>query len=417
MTADGIGGVPKAPWRRRRWLIAVLTVVAVLAVSLASAFAYTRRAGFCSSTCHEMRSFTTSLHKSAHRGVECAACHQDPGFRNTLAAEWVGAGHLAQHIGGVSSVELDGAGATAVPSRRCVACHPWRKLRVPKRLGTAEFDHLSHARVDCVVCHTRTAHPGTAGVVVDPPATMLACFGCHVGREGSGNCLFCHAAKHPGRGRCQDCHGLTGWRRGLLFRHQITLGKGHAAVRCEGCHNRGFGRRAAARPCIACHKPAHGGLTDCAACHRLRAWLPHTYRHPSVASHVGPGWTKFSCNSCHPGGAFSVVSCGCHTPPSGHPRLAGGHRWLICGSCHVGGAGAALRCTRCHAAPHKRPAECARCHGLASWRSTSFVHPAAGPHLSGSRRLACRACHPSGYGSATCGCHGSTPPGAAALAP
>ncbi len=335
---------------------------------------------------------------------------------SSLAAEWkAGAGRLVLHIKGVRSVELEGADATVVPSRRCEVCHPWRRLQALKRLGTVEFDHLSHASVDCVVCHTRTAHPGTAGVAVDPPATMLACFACHVGREGPENCLFCHAPKHPDRGRCQDCHGLTGWRSGLLFHHEPTLGKGHAKVSCESCHNHGFGRRAAARPCAACHQPAHGGVTDCAACHRLRAWLPPTYRHPHVASHVGPGWARFSCDSCHPGGAFSVASCGCHTPPPGHQRLTGGHRWFVCSSCHAGGTGgAAAGCARCHAAPHRRPLDCARCHGLASWSAPGFVHPAAGPHVSGSRRLPCRACHTSGYGRATCSCHGS-PPGSAVL--
>jgi hypothetical protein len=411
---DGDECGPAVPrrWRRRGIVISLLIVV--LAAGAASAFAYMQRPGFCATACHEMRPFAASLGHSGHRGMACATCHQDAGLRNTLAAEWTGMGRLARHVNAAKAVELDGIDAAAVPSRRCLACHGWRALQRPARLGTATFDHLSHSRVDCVVCHLRTAHPGTAGVVADPPATMLACFGCHTGREGSENCLFCHAKRHPGRGRCQTCHGLTGWRSGLVFRHAIALGKHRPAVRCEGCHNEGFGRGTSARPCAACHEAAHGGLTDCARCHRLRAWLPTTYRHPAVGGHVGPGWAAMACERCHPGGSFARASCGCHTPPAGHASLTGGHRWLVCGACHAGGRGGAARCSACHAAPHRRPTDCARCHGLAAWRPARFAHPAAGPHLAGALRLACRSCHTSGYGSAACRCHGSTRPGLAA---
>ncbi len=250
MTDDRSDGAPKAPWRKRRTLIAVSTAVVVLVVVAMSAFAYTRRTGFCSTGCHEMRPFAASLRLSAHRGMACAPCHQDPGLQNTLAAEWTGAGRLVRHVRGAKAVVLDGVDAAAVPSRRCLACHPWRKLQRPVELGTATFDHLNHARVDCVACHLRTAHPGTAGAVVDPPATMLACFGCHTGLEGSENCLFCHAPKHPGRGRCQTCHGLTGWRSGMFFRHDPALGTHGTSVNCEGCHNKGFGPHMTARPCV-----------------------------------------------------------------------------------------------------------------------------------------------------------------------
>jgi hypothetical protein len=200
----------------------------------------------------------------------------------------------------------------------------------------------------------------------------------------------------------------------MFFRHDPMLEKHGTAVKCEGCHNKGYGRRVAPRPCAGCHRPAHSGLTDCAQCHRLRAWLPTTFRHPAVAGHVVAGRAAMACDSCHPGGAFARASCSCHTPPYGHAPLTGGHRWLVCGSCDVGGRGAAARCATCHAAPHHRPTDCARCHALTSWLPARFVHLAAGPHLSGGRRLACSACHSSGYGSATCRCHGSTPPGVVA---
>lgn len=415
MTDDRIDGAPKVPRRHRRALIAVSIAVVVLVVVAVSAFAYTRKTGFCASGCHEMRPFASSLRLSAHRGIACAPCHQDPGVRSTLAAEWKGIASLARHVGGAKTVEIEGIDATKVPSRRCLACHPWHKLQRPVKLGTTQFDHLSHAQVDCVTCHLRTAHPGAPGAIVDPPATMLACFACHLGNEESGNCLFCHAPTHRGRGLCQKCHGLTGWRSGMFFRHDPALGTHGTSVNCEGCHNKGYGRRAAPRPCDGCHRPAHGGLTDCARCHRLRAWLPTTFRHPAVAGHMVAGRASMTCDSCHPGGAFGRASCSCHTPPYGHATLTGGHRWLVCSSCHAGGRGGAARCATCHAASHRRPTDCARCHGLVSWRPARFVHPAAGPHLSGGRRLPCSACHASGYGSATCRCHGSTPPGSAAV--
>jgi hypothetical protein len=174
VTDDRIDGAPKVPRRHRRALIAVSIAVVVLVVAAASAFAYTRRTGFCASSCHEMRPFARSLCLSAHRGLACAPCHQDPGVRNTLAAEWKGIVSVARHVGGAKTVEIEGIDATKVPSRRCLVCHPWHKLQRPVKLGTAQFDHLSHARVDCVTCHLRTAHPGAAGAVVDPPATMLA---------------------------------------------------------------------------------------------------------------------------------------------------------------------------------------------------------------------------------------------------
>jgi RNase P subunit RPR2 len=50
---------------------------------------------------------------------------------------------------------------------------------------------------------------------------------------------------------------------------------------------------------------------------------------------------------------------------------------------------------------------CASCHKpLVAWTKATFSHPSAGEHSY--RSFACVKCHPNGYSTAYCSCHGAT---------
>jgi len=52
---------------------------------------------------------------------------------------------------------------------------------------------------------------------------------------------------------------------------------------------------------------------------------------------------------------------------------------------------------------------CASCHKpLVAWTKATFSHPSAGEHSY--RSFACVKCHPNGYSTAYCSCHGGNPP-------
>lgn len=86
-----------------------------------------------------------------------------------------------------------------------------------------------------------------------------------------------------------------------------------------------------------------------------------------------------------------------------------GHAVVSCSDCHdMSAAG----CSACHEPPaaHYGPG-CAQCHTPgAPWESASFTHPRieGGEHTY--RSFGCEKCHPSGYASANCTCHGGNPP-------
>lgn len=188
------------------------------------------------------------------------------------------------------------------------------------------------------------------------------CQACHATVKDTLGPKFSHAV-HASKAQCQACHAAVG--------HSVPLDALKAA---------GILRPDAAGP------PTPGGTT------------------PSSA----PGHTAVACQRCHDQAKMACTQC--HSAPAKHAVGA-------CRTCHVPGPKwvfthpASTACTDCHKAPanHYGPA-CPSCHTVGvPFKNTVFRHRGAtGEHSY--RSFPCVKCHPKGYASASCTCHGGRAP-------
>ncbi len=251
----------------------------------------------------------------------------------------------------------------------------------------------SHSGTECKDCHIP---PGFVGYVQtklfsfrelwvhitggkEPPLAVTreipnsSCFRCHKTPEDLilGDSPFSHQIHEEEL--CVTCH--------LRMVHADVNPPYYQApgamATCFECHD---GTRAASE-CADCHTAPHEPLGECGTCHNAVNWSDVTFEHP-------------------------------------FPRT-GGHAGLACTDCHVIGAGAEIipgttlaraetACISCHGDRHNGLTDCTRCHSVAGWRPADFRHPGVGEHIPfGEHRLSCSSCHPSGYASHSCSCHGS----------
>lgn len=360
-------------------IVTLAAVLAVAGVALAAvpAFRASEAPAFCA-TCHEMRPYYAAWQAGPHRGVDCVACHVDPGTASHLAHKVTAAKELAIHLAGDPKFPAPGV---SVPDARCLACH----AGIATARARGGFSHAAHAgQGACVTCHDGVGHkvaigtlkaagllrPGV-GLATSTPApasgarghAAVTCSRCH--DLATTACAKCHAPPHDPRGDCATCHAASG---GFAFVHPAS----RACATCHTAPARHFGSA-----CVACHSPAipfasatfrHTGSLACASCHRV------THRaYPAT------------CASCHtrPGVSWA------HTHPSSR----------ACGSCHSApGRHFGTACASCH-----RPGR--------AWASATFRHGAiaGSPHTY--RSFACVSCHPRGYASHYCSCHGGGAPG------
>ena len=273
--------------------------------------------------------------------------------------------------------------ATSLYTRRpafCNVCHEMSPYYDAWQTG-------AHADVPCVECHV---DPGPVADVLHKPYELREvwlhltstptfpltgaidlpderCVRCHDSAIDPGIAGFDHETHRNGR-TCKTCHSSAGHAvtadalqaAGILnanaqaqidARNAITAGagaplEGHVAVPCSECHDM------TTAACAACHEPpADHQAGACSECHAPGStW---TFSHT----------TRTDCTSCH-------------TPPAGHFE-----------------------------------ADCAQCHtpGTA-WSSADFSHPRiqGGEHTY--KSFECAKCHPNGYTSSNCTCHGGKPP-------
>ncbi len=256
------------------------------------------------------------------------------------------------------------------------------------------------------------------------------CFSCHgeiatrakAGRGYHGqaavrgqSCASCH---HEHRGRDFDLIKWTPSR--TEFDHAQTgfpLGRGHAAVKCEACHEPRFiddpkvlalrreQKRAdtylgVSRRCATCHFDEHRGQEGdrCESCHHDTAWKPATrFSHDKES--------KFPLKGKH-----ASVACGkCHgkdvdekTPAGAFPSPKSREFMRLRGIAHAA-------CTDCHRDVHRGVfgARCDRCHQESSWhhldKSVGDLrfhdktrYPLRGAHAD----VACKSCHETRPGKA-----------------
>jgi hypothetical protein len=158
-------------------------------------------------------------------------------------------------------------------------------------------------------------------------------------------CVSCHKKDDPHKGqlgvRCAQCHNETGWRKKVVFDHDITrfpLVGLHAAVPCEECH-RTPSFKDAPRACNSCHKDVHhaGRLgTGCAHCHNPNGWSRWRFEHDKQTRYPLTGAHKgLQCYACHRTTTVTKIAVdttcyACHAHDDTHQGSFG----RTCESCH-----------------------------------------------------------------------------------
>lgn len=217
---------------------------------------------------------------------------------------------------------------TALPDRRCAACHA--------DVHAGRFAAIP----DCAACHS-TTNFGVDLRFDHTAKTRFALTGAHAAVD----CRACH------RGR-----GPKEWERldSLIHPHE------KAAVDCMGCHRheRTHDRQYRSDRCLDCHKLA-GVLEN-------RKGAAETVHGPKARFPLTLGHARVECARCHPGGVFTGAPLQCG--PACHPdELHRGSLGPDCQRCHAGGRWAASRfdhdtMTKWPLAGNHHDLECALCH-------------------------------------------------------
>jgi nitrate/TMAO reductase-like tetraheme cytochrome c subunit len=432
-------------------LVLAFSGVAVAAVPV---FKATEAPKFCTS-CHEMVPYYNAWAVGPHKGISCVECHVAAGAVNHVTHKVSAAKEVWIHFSGVPRFPRS---TVKVPDSRCLTCH----AGIMSTTGP-KFSHKQHADAGkCVECHSDAGHKVTlaslaeagilkAGVETSGPAVVaraasrtdatalpvhptVSCAKCHDLTQVA--CSTCHQPPHEQRGECATCHqpGDT-W----SFSHPSSqecatchdAPAKHFGPACASCHSPGVAFAAttfahASTDCASCHKPPtpHNSKVACSSCHK-KAGTSWAFSHPGSSScascHRAPsGHYGSSCTRCHTTGVpfkqavyrhVSSACSSCHRAPSGHVRS------VSCATCHrkpgtswAASHPASRSCSSCHKPPANHfGSSCASCHKpLVAWTRATFRHPSAGEHSY--RSFACAKCHPSGYSSHNCTCHGGNPP-------
>jgi cytochrome c nitrite reductase small subunit len=281
---------------------------------------------------------------------------------------------------------------------------------------------------------------GGVGVVV-----ILLAVGSLIYTEQSSFCPTCHemgpyyaawqTGGHHGHAQCVDCHIDAGFIAHMAHKpSEIKELWGHFFS-----DNRfpNYNVDVPNSRCVGCHKivTTKSGSTFSHADHAKRAKCQECH---ATAGHV------VSLDAL---AAAKVLKAAATTPPvpaALNPSVAAGHKPVVCQQCHDQ---ANMKCSACHQAPHEPRGECSGCHQPGAnftfvhgakgsdcsqchvppanhygadcstchtvtvpFKRTVFTHPAnTGRHTW--RSFPCVKCHPTGFTTSSCTCHGGTAPG------
>ena len=373
--------------RRKKGLIRLAIAVGVLFVVLVGssfvAAEYTSRSAFCDS-CHEMNPYYKSWQASKHHMVPCKGCHIPHTPVGWVKTKVFALREVYVHFTGGNAKPI--VVTRRVPDSACTGCHPTPGT---VKLATSTFNHATHRSESCATCHSRVSHPGVPlspnqqGAIVDP-AAMPACTRCHNGTTAPNGCEYCHkTAPHSARGKCDKCHGVESWLPKDM-KHPFPLEGVHATIACERCHRPGSGlgpipgtqlTKAAGTKCSSCHKAPHPDRGPCSDCHGFDTFK---FKHPFALTGAHAG---VECAKCHPKDSAKGLLPGTSL---GRPK--------------------GTDCIDCHGDHHQGLKDCTQCHTTKGWSPADFSHPPAGQHSP--TQMQCTLCHPNGYGSVSCTCHG-----------
>jgi len=240
-------------------------------------------------------------HQPAGRGavyvsglLTCAQCHNDPHAGEFLAAPW---------------------------SNRCDACHTQESFRSPTfNVATHARSRFTltgkHATVECGACHKPLPVPPAPMTA----KAMLASIDAPGARRKyhfpTLTCSGCHNDPHQTKTACETCHQTENWKQTAPFDHAQTrfgLDGGHAKVACAGCHVPAGAEHAprfavAASTCGGCHQKtdAHAGqfqnagrIEDCSACHTPAKWYIDAFNHDTTRFPLDRAHRNVVCEECH----------------------------------------------------------------------------------------------------------------------
>lgn len=402
---------------------------------------------FCQS-CHIMDTAWNRFQVSAHKGLQCHACHRQPLYVSSVELFWW-----------VTRRQMEVPPHDKVPTKVCDECHMRQGTDSARTNVILTAGHAVHLKSDssalkdvqCVTCHGRDFH------IFDPKNSTCAQSGCHasirvnlgaMSRQGFQHCTTCHNFKNavpagvtvtaaklalgPKALDCSTCHAMT--EKILTFDLAADPHKGN----CGACHDahkqkepkdayktcataqchpsadtltafhRGVGGHVLDQ-CGACHR-AHSWKvkgTDCLACHktifqdrpavkrvsvlrRTRFHTPAAYRHPRARRSASAPVVRFaSLGRMRP--ATQADSTFLHSR----------HKSLACTDCHGtttthGGLKFSRPegCIGCHHSPNQR-VQCSTCHTAASLEAVAARAPPSSSTFVHSRHasIACTQCH------------------------
>jgi hypothetical protein len=243
-------------------------------------------------------------------GKDCKACHSEDGWRKTKPFDHDST--KFKLVGSHEKVACLGCHAGErwkdLPTT-CISCHQaqdvhegrlgpgCKSCHSPKKWDTVKFDHDretdfplrgQHRKQKCESCHTANAFEFKLETT----------------------CVACHRDDDAHKGElgtnCKKCHQEDGWRRDVVFDHDITrfplLGL-HATAPCEACHTTARFKETP-RTCVGCHEKddSHTGRlgTGCSNCHTPNGWAFWKFNHdsqtdfPLTGAHSG-----LDCHACH----------------------------------------------------------------------------------------------------------------------
>jgi hypothetical protein len=396
-------------------LLILVIVFAILPFILVAGYAgleISESPAFCGNVCHNMKPFYESYENSAHKGIRCGECHNEPGFIGSAKAHIVGAiNESVLYFSGNYGKEPI---VCDISNRSCLReeCHKVERLEeklflyegIPfsHKIHGGEFEHnitlkcvschatdsIVHMNLDfptCYLCHTNGV------VTAEEPQKCLACHEKtlddittydHSGILKSGiACSKCHTREHEpasvAQERCDLCHHVQEEKKEEFSTEKLH--KIHTfdhAVECILCHT-GITHdyeAAFSGNCLDCHGKIktlktvsfmnrsflhlkHTASTKCTYCHSSKKET-----HGKLL--IGSG----SCNNCHH--AQKGVDCSkCHSIPNAVQNgisLSGikgveGYKsdMLDCGDCHENvKEGSSLSkikgaCSNCHEDEYK----------------------------------------------------------------
>jgi len=286
-------------WRARpaaiRLTLAAALVVVIAGVSTSGLAGYTYMMhdnDFCQS-CHIMDTAWNRFQVSAHKNIECHACHRQPLYVSTVELYyWVV--HRTMQV-----PEHD-----KVPSAVCEECHMQKGSDSTLTQVMLTAGHAVHLRSDssalknvqCVTCHGQNFH------IFTPTASTCTQSGCHTHVRVNLGAMSRQSFPH-----CTVCHGFTNR---VPLSVTVALAKTTLtpqSVDCFSCH-----RMQQEIKRFDLNLDPHKG--NCGICHN-----PHTQETPNAA------WKTCAESQCH-GSPDTLTAF--------HRGLAG-HVMQQCSNCHV----------------------------------------------------------------------------------